>query len=332
MENSFYSSFIARITVHIKHRNSADLCNQLARIVDSTAKTIYNKLNGRSRFSVEEMMTICSHYGISIDQFIYENNPKQRLYSFKARGLHYIPRDLTEYVDNLILHFRPLVESREVVRSTYLSRELPIFHYFLFPQLLYMKLYMWNSLNWNIHQVKTYQPNLWLDQKEVQDKIEYFVGMFSSLEEEEIWSNSLIDTTISQIEKLIKLSVIVDPYVKQKLKQELIGLVDYLDHVLSISKKIDSKGLAKADLHVFINHYTMTSDMINIQMGEKSLNYIMVDTPNFLESQDPEFCSAMQQYTDNVKLHSIRISKSNKFEKDLLIQILRSKIEQISAF
>lgn len=330
MENSFYSSFIARIMAHIQHRNNADLCNQLAKKLDSTAKTIYNKLNGRSRFSVEEMMRICSVYGISIDALIFKDNPKQRRYSFKARGLHYIPRSLTEYVDNLLLHFRPLVESKEPVKSIYLSQELPIFHYFLFPQLLYLKLYMWNSMNWKIDQVMKYQPSLWLDQREVQEKIKLFVDMFSSLDEVEIWSTSILDTTIVQIEKLIKLSVIVDPYVKQKLKQELTDLVDYLDQLLDQSRKIDRSGGARAELDVYVNHYTMTSDMISIQMGEKSLHYIMVDTPNFIESQDRDFCLAMEKYAENVRVHSTRISKSNKFEKDLFIQTLKEKIDQIS--
>jgi len=42
---------------------------ELAKLLGLTIQSINNKINGRQEFSLTEVKTICSHYGISADVY-----------------------------------------------------------------------------------------------------------------------------------------------------------------------------------------------------------------------------------------------------------------------
>lgn len=326
-----YKEFIQAIELALPDLNQKKICDELAIFLESNAKTVYNKMVCRSRFSAEEMLKIAGKYGIALDSIIHPKAKLNKPYPFYIRGEYFKPRTFEEYILNLHHFFQPLVKHKQYIETTYLSRELSIFHLFHFPRLLYFKLFMWNKLNWNSVKTTRYAVEEWITQPQVQIAIETFLLFYSDLDETEIWSFHLFDTFLNQIENAVTFGIITNGHDKRMIFQELEECVEYLENLLETGRKIDFKNKPAANISVYLNNLIVSPDMINIKIKEKRINYIMVDTPNFLESKDQDFCLSMEKFVKNIQAHSFSISNANKLRREDMIMKLRKSIQDTKA-
>lgn len=322
-----YEKLISYLLSHIEHKNSTSLCKKLSRVLSINEKTIYNKINGISQFKITELLEVAKHYKIPLDDYVFSEAGAARPYPFIVRGLHYKPRSFNEYLENLIVHFDPLANRQLNVSTTFIAREIPIFHYLRFPHLLYMKLYYWNVSNWRIGNIKEYEPLVWLSNPETKFLLKKMLDLYSYIEGTEIWGTSIFSTTMSQYNELKKFSIIQSDSERELLLKDLQDTTNYIGKILEEGHKFDSNDVPRKEINVYINACYNSSDMINIRIQDQLINYVMVNTPNFIESRNQKFCQSMQDFELQVIDNSTLISNANRFYREKILRKWKSEID-----
>ena len=100
-----YESLVSHLLKNSEHKNLKVMVKDISKLLGMSEASIYNKFNGRSRFSIEELFTICQKSNISLDHLIHAQEPKNSYVPFYADGLMYQPRNYPDYFQNVISYF-----------------------------------------------------------------------------------------------------------------------------------------------------------------------------------------------------------------------------------
>jgi len=307
------------------------LVSVMSKILKCKEATVYNKIIGRSRFTVEELFLIARELNVSLDNIIYKDAPDRNSFLFSADGLRFRPRLYKDYIDNIILHFG-MLKAFDSPRGIFLANEVPLFHFLRFPNLFYLKLYIWNITNWKIPNLSEYYaPESITNDPEIQHSARILYSLFNSFHSTEIWNPSMLETTIAQIRYLIQSNRITNPKHISDLIANLHALTNYLEQIANLGYKVNHQNENKSTIEIYINELLTNAEIILIEAEGKSILYNQFDLPNYIKSSEPLVCDYAKGWLNNIISKSTSITKTGDRDKKLLFRKLNKSIEQLSS-
>lgn len=115
------------------------LVDALADILNLSQDSVYRRIRGETPLTLGELKVLCEKYNISLDQVLQLNN-NSIVFHDPAMGRD--DKDFGAYLNGMIqqLHYLNGFAKKEMY---YLSKDLPIFHFFHFRELAAFKMFFW---------------------------------------------------------------------------------------------------------------------------------------------------------------------------------------------
>ena len=223
-----------------------------------------------------------------------------------------IPRHPVEYLQNIARHFTGYLKHDDI-EFIYLSNEIPIFHLFHFPELLTLKLYMWDLTNWkSAFLTHNFTFDMYSGRlKEAEEARTSIINCYLKLSGTEIWNERFLDSLVAQIIFLIESLIIKDASTVDKLIESLKKLYEYLLKCTEGGIKFSVTGTPEkaTEIHVYNNQLIDSSYIIYGRSKGFCAVYTMMDSPNYMDSFEPQVAELTKKWLDNVIIHSKKISK-----------------------
>ncbi|MCF8238485.1 MAG: helix-turn-helix domain-containing protein [Saprospiraceae bacterium] len=327
MENSFQINFLkeaAKRTLAGKR-----LADQLVELLDISLASAYNRMNGTSNLSAEELIVVAKAFNISLDQQIHQFEDH---ISFRFPPLFGRQPQINQFL--LLLH-RDLSRLSMIqgVNIRYVSNEIPLFYYFHFPALGAFKLFLWGKTIWKDPDVQdtVFSETDWggLRQEELILLMERLLQQYTAIPSVELWHTHFLDNTLNQIRYYYDQGLIDSKKTAQMLIQCVSNLVNLFDNFLRNGQKSLSSRQTKGFsglLTVHHNESTHSNNTVLVEAGALTTVYLTFDNPNFMHSDHPKFLAYTRNWIHKLESVSPVVSTHGQAARVRLINLLNMRV------
>lgn len=295
--------------------------DELAEVLKISRDSAYRRIRGETILSLEEVRIICSHYKISLDS-VLSTTPE--VISFNHRAVN----DSTFTVHDWLVSIRKNLEmilqfpQRELI---YCAKDIPMFHYFHFPELAAFKLFFWMK---EYHRYPQYQNVAFAPEVVPAESLnagKAITSLYAQVPSIEIWGDEIANITARQIEFAQESGYLGQAHAKQ-LFQKFLELVELLKGFAVAG----SKSGQGQNYTLYKNEILIADTTLLFKMGEKRVTFITYNTMNILTTSENSFCAQMEGYLTNVMNKSILISQTGERERNKFFNRINENISRFN--
>ncbi|HEY8970616.1 MAG TPA: helix-turn-helix transcriptional regulator [Puia sp.] len=113
--------------------------DEIAELLNISNDSAYRRIRGEKPISFDELQKLCGHFKISLDQFLHLQSDSL---VFTGRSVGQGAFDYEQYLTDVLRNVQ-LMNSFPSRELYYLNKDIPVFHYFLFPEMVAFKSFFW---------------------------------------------------------------------------------------------------------------------------------------------------------------------------------------------
>jgi transcriptional regulator with XRE-family HTH domain len=313
---SIQSTFLNEIKKKIPQNLS--LADELAELLNISRDSAYRRIRGETLLSLDEVKKICTHFNVSLDTLL---SPNSEMVSFNNRKIDRVHFTF-EMWQKSILNNLEMICSFPEKELWYAAKDIPFFHYYVFPKLAAFKMFFWMK---TYHQYPEYEQVKFSFDLIPKDLIETGKRLWDRYAEIpciEIWSDETSVVTLRQIEYYHEIGVITSAQAHE-LCDEYSKMLDHIQ----LCAKTGTKGNNSARFSMYKNDILIAETTIFFKMGDKRVTFLTYNTMNVLTTSHELFCKNMENFLTNVINKSIQISTSGEKERTRFFNSMQSSIQ-----
>ena len=303
------------------------MVDTIAELLGLSYDSVYRRLRGEKPVALEEVKLLCDHFHLSLDQVLQLHTNKVL---FTDPEADHAIINFQQYLDGLIQllqHFNSFSKKE----MFYLSKDVPVFYFFYYPELAAFKSFFWcrsilNEPGFEEQKfsVKKFDASGYFKQGQ---KI---LREYNLLPSVELWNYESINSTILQIEYYRDAGIF-------ETKEDLALVVDSCDAMLLHLQKQSEKGQkflpgsngsgSGAALRFYINEITLGNNNIIMDLDNKKTAYINSTVLKYISTSDRKFTEKMSSNFQNLLSRSVMISETGERERVRFFNALREKVQ-----
>jgi hypothetical protein len=299
----------------------------VARLLDISTDSAYRRIRGEKELSFAETCVLCRHSNLSLDQFL-SLGEGQLLFTG-----NYVEEGVFEFTDFLreIRDTLSRVSRLNRKQLIYQNKDISIFYYFMFPDLLSFKYHVWMKQHFAFSDFahRPFSPDiLSSEQLDLLDEINH---LFIRIPSVEIMNPDNVLTDLRQIEYYKLTGGFRSEADKDRVYQSLELLVDHLERQSQSGQKFLPSGEPVPDaqsLTVYVHdfHY---GDNETVVLAEDHIITVLTHTSiNFMHTTNPAMGEYSYEFMQNIIRKSTLISGAGEKFRTRFFNIIRERIMQ----
>lgn len=278
-----------------------NLAGLLSEVLNISTDSVYRRLRCETPFSMDDYILLCEHLKISSDLSGGERTT-QALFNFTL-----FENDETR-VDKYLANLANTLQQIELTsdkRVYYATEDIPLFYYFIFPELTAFKIFFWKksiiSDNYNTNtyfNVKGETPETIAHCREIFDR-------YCRVPSIEIYPERTLDSTVRQLEYYWESDMLATEDAKLLLDQ-LEATAVYLKDIASKSSKLTDSD--NKNLEMYVSDLMINTNTIMVEIGSMKSVYKSVNTFNSLSTSHLQYCAETDRWMQNLIRKSTLIS------------------------
>lgn len=303
------------------------LVDILAEMLDISYDSVYRRIRGEKPITLDELKLICEKFNLSLDQVLQLKTDKILFTDPEPAAA---VRDFNLYLQGMLQLFSSFnsFKQREIL---YLSKDVPLFHFFYFKELNAFKAFFWEKsiLNNPAYENETFSL------KKHPEEASFILGqkilqLYNEIPSAEIWNYDSINSTILQLEYYRDAGIFDS-------KEDLNRVVDSLDAMLQHLQKQAEKGQKflpgageagyKAPYKLYINEIILGNNTIMVEMDGKRTSFINYIVLKYISSSDKRFTDKTFDNFNNLVSRSVMISGTGEKERVKFFNTLRARVQ-----
>jgi hypothetical protein len=322
-QDSIQSTFLDQVRKRLP--SNVSFVDELAEILNISRDSAYRRMRAETILSLDEVKKICTHFGVSLDSLLA---PSAQMVSFQLRALDEEELTFEKYLQSILGNLE-MIGGFSDTQLIYHAKDLPIFHYFQYPELARFKIFFWvNTFTKNSKiGAEKYHSNL--VPKEMTAIGERIWTKYAMIHSIEIIGYEVLNVTLRQIE-FARESGIIDLSLAQKLCDDCVALLNaFRRQAEQGSKKTDNGAAGKFE--VYLNEVVIGDNTVLFIMGDKRVTYIMHNNFNILATSQESFCQLTEKHMANMMNKSIMISNSAAKERSRFFNELLERVQNVKS-
>lgn len=305
------------------------LADELCQLLDISADSAYRRIRGEKPLTLSDLKKICDHYQLSLDQVL---QLQKDTVVFRASDLHKSSFPFSEILNNLLTQVRYFNGFREK-HILYLCKDLPIWHFFHFPELAAFKTFFWAKTIHNEHAFANRQFSL----KEFDYEQYYITGQqiikeYNLVPSVEIWNQESINSTISQLGFYKEAGVFSDKKEIGLVLDSFIQTLEHLQHQAEKGMKFmagDTDVLYRAPVQLYINEVVIGSNTILTRLDGQTMSFIPYNVFSFMSTKDKVFGESIERSIGIIQSRSTLISQTGEKERNRFFNLMKERVNDL---
>lgn len=304
------------------------LVDELCDLLGLSADSVYRRIRGEKPISLAELKRICEHYHLSVDQLLQLQNESVL---FNAPGMNSVPGEFVEYVRGMLAQFK-YFSSFKTKEIQYLCKDVPIWYFYLFPEMAAFKTFFWSKTINN--QASLSNKAFSLEEYPYNDCFaigQQVLQLHNEITSVELWNPESIHSTINQV-----------AYYKDagnfKSQKDFDAVVNSFHQMLDHLQLQAEKGgkfmpsvteQTKAPMQFYINELILGNNTMLLYLDDKRLAMITYSVFNYLFSRDERFSAKIDDTFKTLLSRSTLISKTGEKDRNRFFNTLRDKVNSL---
>jgi hypothetical protein len=311
---------------HIKQRmpDHLSLVDAVSEVLNISNDSAYRRIRGDKALSFDEIQKLAIHFKVSLDQFLHlQGNAITFLGNYISRE-HF---DLKNYFQTIVqqLTYFSAAQKKELY---YLNKDIPIFHFFAFPELAAFKTYFWSRYNLNYSKYNKGQFLIDEFLPIVEDVSSEICNQYHAIPSTEIWNLDCINTTIRQINFYKESKLFKSHEDLMTVFRCLEKLVDYIESQAAAGRKFmyGQPQQNGARYNIFINQFLLGDNTIAVELDNQRMVFLNHNVINYIQTTDTAFIEYTFQTLNTLLKKSTLISEVGEQERENFFDCLRERI------
>jgi hypothetical protein len=312
----------------IKKHGKAKIVEEIRNLLFLEKTAVYQRINGEKELLFSELILIGQQYHISLDRLRGTNRTAVFEIPKSAKFAH-TPQTFMESIAKDLRQATTL----NMRKMYYSGSEIPIYYYFYFPEITYFKLYQWSRMVWRVPWLKDKKfpandPNMF-GGTVIFELAQEMQQLFFQLESVEIWATNILQNTLQQILFCAKIQGFEHPETAQLLIHQLRQIIQKMEKMTTNGHKNIENNTQNVPFQVFHNVTANANNVVILETdNEPKMAYLTIDNPNFLRSDDPEFCAYAKESFDKLLSNSVQISNASEINRTEFFQKIYLQLDQ----
>ena len=302
------------------------LVDEIAELLNISNDSAYRRIRGEKEISFEEIRTLCSHFRISLDQLFHLETDA---IIFWGKFINNTDFGFDQYLQD-ILRLLQYINSFDRKEISFMSKDIPLFHHFNFPELAAFKCFFW---------VKTILQNpLYNKKRFVADDLQpsihatctKIIEAYNKIPSQEIWHAESIHATIRQIEYYKETKVFASKEDLNKVYVCLHKTIDHIEAQVEAGCKFafcEQQPVKMAPLKFYINEFLLGDNTYLVTLNDSRMVLVNHTVLNTIRTKDSYFTACTDEHFQNIIRKSTQVSGVGEKERSKYFNVLREKIE-----
>jgi hypothetical protein len=305
------------------------LADELCDLLDISHDSAYRRIRGEKPLTLNELKHICVRYRISLDQVLQLQNDAVVFHASDINSPVFL---FIDYLKGMLQQFKYMNSFKER-QMLYLCKDLPIWQFYLFPELAIFKTFFWIKTLLNqreySHQLFSLSENSLDECLEIGRQIN---REYNQLPCVELWNKESINSTLSQIQYYKDADIF-------KTRNDLETVVDSFEKLLDHLELQAEKGLKfmpggsdvtyRSPLQFYVNEVVIGSNTILAEVDETKIAFIPYNVFSYMITRDVRFNESAFHAFKNLVSRSTLISGTGEKERNKFFRLLKEKVRDL---
>jgi hypothetical protein len=315
----FFNHIKSKLPLHLS------FVDEVAELLDISTDSAYRRIRGEKMIGLDEIQILCNKYQISLDELLHIQS---NAVVFTGNRVSYPEFGFDKYLRDLVSNLELFCKLPNPHLS-YVSKDIPIFHFMHFPELSAFKFFFWKRTILGYPDLARQQFNGEESDEETARSARRIIELYMQIPSTEIWIEESINITIKQIEFYRSSNIFTNKHILLKVYLQLEELMIHLELQAEVGRKFlhgQAASLNGAPFNIYTNECLIGDNTIFVEAGERQITFINHNGLNFMGTQDKGFCEYTKKNLQNTIKKSTHISVVGEKERSMFFNILRAKI------
>ncbi|MEO5775614.1 MAG: helix-turn-helix transcriptional regulator [Flavobacterium sp.] len=262
-----------------KQLSAASLNDEIATILNISYDAAHRRVSGKSKFSIEETVTLANHYNISLDALFAQ---KEKVIIEKTIEITSL-KEMLLYFKNSAIQITELTNSPHSVLY-YSAKDIPLFYFMEGTIVSKFKAYVWLSML-NESQSKETFENFVIDES-FMEHMQKLKKIYENVKVIEIWNDTTINSSLQQISYFYEAGLL-------SFKNAMALFLD-IKRMLSVVKNKSNK--PDSNYSFFYNELILLNNNILIKSEVKLTMFIPYTLLGYFITDHKESCENVHQF------------------------------------
>jgi hypothetical protein len=260
--------------------------DEVAEVLDVSNDNAYRKVHGEASISIEELSKLGAYFKISLDQAL---NLQKEGGTFTGKYITPENFNFEKYLEQQLNDLR-FVASFKQKELTYVSKDIPFFYYFAFPELAAFKYFFWMKTLLQFPQFAhtSFSFDLLL-QPLIDIGLKVF-GAYNLIAGTEIMSIENINTTLRQIEYCKETYLFRSKEDLEVIFKKLHEMTDHLESMAEAGMKFipgQKPGDQSAEYKLYVNDFFIGDNSLLAAIDGNKVSYLIHSHANYIMITNP---------------------------------------------
>jgi hypothetical protein len=318
--NNIQSTFLEEVKKKLPANLS--LVDELAELLNISKDSAYRRIRCETVLSLDEVKVLVTNFKVSLDSLISQNT---EILSFHHQAVDQESFNFGHWLKSILEKLEMITTAPEPNKElVYYAKDMPIFYYFMFPELGAFKMFFWMKAVLNYPQYQHEKFRLELIPKNYLDMGNRIWERFAILDSTELWSDETLNVTLKQIEYFYDCGYFADA-------QDAHVLLDQFAELLENIRQWTAKGTkdGRGKLKFYKNEILVAENTILFKMGEKRVVFLTHNIADLLTTSDDAFCVKTELFINNLLNKAVLISATGEKERSRFFNQMIEKIKEV---
>jgi len=307
------------------------LVDELCDLLGLSADSVYRRIRGEKPIALSELKLICEKYHISLDHVLQLQNDSVVFQAPQINGKD--TSSFNHYITNLIGQLK-FINSFENKRLLYLCKDLPLWHFYIFPEIAAFKTFVWIKTIQNNRAYATKKFSL----KEFPFEDCYELGQemireYNKVPSIELWNYESILSTTHQLEYYRDAGIFANSEDVAIVAESFGRSLDHLQDQAEKGFKFlpgESAVNYRAPIKMYINEVILGNNTVLTELNGNKYSYVTYNVFDYLFTKDKRFTEIVFSNFYTLMSRSTLISETGEKERNRFFESLRQKLHDLN--
>ncbi|HLO80231.1 MAG TPA: hypothetical protein VK166_04715 [Chitinophagaceae bacterium] len=301
------------------------LVDQVAEVLHISEDSAYRRIRGDKQLALEEVHTLCRYFRISLDNLL--GRPSQNVI-FSGKYIRPETFNFSNFMQDILNLLKGIHQMKEK-EMIFFSKDIPPYHYFLFPEIVAFKYFSWMRTLLDFPQLRSVKFTLDHNMDELLLMGQKIAEVYYKIPGSEVINADNILTTLRQIEYYKDAKLFASEDDLNRVYNSLEKMVDHIKHMASEGKKFlpgKDPSFSTGEYKLYVNDFYVGDNTFLLKTDKDIICFLILCGTNVFRTTDRVFSEYQDKFIKNIISKSSMISIVNEKERNAFFQEIYDRI------
>lgn len=305
------------------------LADELSRVLGISKDSAYRRLKGEKQLHFDELVQLAEVYNLSLDGLLGTRDGDIVFQGDYVDGDNF---DMDKFIGSMLMNLGRL-ESLEKPELIYVSKDLPVFYYLMFPEVAAFKFFVWTKTQMQFENMKEKKFNFDLVSPALEQLSLEVARVYSRIPSSEILNPDNIVNDLRQLEYYKETMLIEKSEDYRRIYEQLHRMIGHMEQQAALGYKFmpGEENEAGASYKLYVNDFYVGDNTIIAKAGDLRLVYVNHAAINFMHTTSREFVGYNEEFMNNLVRKSTLISEVGERTRTRFFHLIHERISLYSS-